>query len=72
MAVTETGHLASREVDELYRKHGGEIYRYAYAVLLIDFANLLPPLSENSSSRFLICEHQREDWRRKLRKLGVS
>ena len=33
MAVTETGHLASREVDELYRKHGGEIYRYAYAVL---------------------------------------
>ena len=33
MAVTETGHLASREVDDLYRKHGGEIYRYAYAVL---------------------------------------
>lgn len=33
MAVTETGHLASREVDELYRKHGGEIYRYALAVL---------------------------------------
>jgi RNA polymerase sigma factor (sigma-70 family) len=33
MAVTETGHLASREVDDLYRKHGGEVYRYAYAVL---------------------------------------
>jgi RNA polymerase sigma factor (sigma-70 family) len=33
MAVTETGHLASREVDELYRRHGGEVYRYAYAVL---------------------------------------
>jgi RNA polymerase sigma factor (sigma-70 family) len=33
MAVTETGHLASREADDLYRKHGGEVYRYAYAVL---------------------------------------
>src|SRR4029450_4237612 len=33
MAVTETGHLASREVDDLYRRHGGEVYRYAYAVL---------------------------------------
>ena len=33
MAVTETGHLASREVDDLYRQHGGEVYRYAYAVL---------------------------------------
>jgi RNA polymerase sigma factor (sigma-70 family) len=33
MAVTESGHLASREVDDLYRKHRGEIYRYALAVL---------------------------------------
>ena len=33
MAVTEAGHLASREIDELYRRHGGEVYRYAYAVL---------------------------------------
>src|ERR671923_1832441 len=33
MAVTETGNLASREVDDLYRRHGGEVYRYAYAVL---------------------------------------
>jgi len=33
MAVTESGHLASREVDDLYRRHGGEIYRYALAVL---------------------------------------
>src|SRR3972149_726845 len=33
MAVTETGHAASREVDDLYRRHGGEIYRYALAVL---------------------------------------
>ena len=33
MAVTETGHLASREVDDLYRQHGAEVYRYAYAVL---------------------------------------
>lgn len=33
MAVTETGHLASREIDDLYRAHGGEVYRYAYAVL---------------------------------------
>src|SRR4029434_3345420 len=29
---TETGHLASREIDELYRRHGGEVYRSAYAV----------------------------------------
>ena len=33
MAVTETGHVAAREVDDLYRRHGGEIYRYALAVL---------------------------------------
>ena len=33
MAVTESGHLASQEVDELYRKHGSEVYRYAFAVL---------------------------------------
>jgi RNA polymerase sigma factor (sigma-70 family) len=33
MAVTETGHLAAREIDDLYRRHGAEVYRYAYAVL---------------------------------------
>ena len=33
MAVTETGHLASREIDDLYRAHVGEVYRYVYAVL---------------------------------------
>ncbi len=33
MAVTESGHRASSEVDDLYRRHGGEIYRYALAVL---------------------------------------
>ena len=33
MAVTETGHRASREVDDLYRRHGPDVYRYAYAVL---------------------------------------
>ena len=33
MAVTETGLVASRELDSLYRRHGGEIYRYALAVL---------------------------------------
>jgi len=33
MAVTQSGHLASSEVDDLYRKFGGEIYRYALAVL---------------------------------------
>jgi RNA polymerase sigma factor (sigma-70 family) len=33
MAVTESGHLASREVDDLYRAHVGEVYRYAFAVL---------------------------------------
>ena len=33
MAVTESSHLASREVDDLYRRHGSEVYRYAFAVL---------------------------------------
>lgn len=33
MAVTETGHAASRAIDDLYRRHGGEVYRYALAVL---------------------------------------
>ena len=33
MAVTESGHLAARAVDDLYRRHGAEVYRYAYAVL---------------------------------------
>ena len=33
MAVTETGHLSAREIDDLYRRHGAEVYRYAYAVL---------------------------------------
>ena len=33
MAVTETGHAAAREIDDLYRRHRGEVYRYALAVL---------------------------------------
>ena len=33
MAVTESGHLASREIDDLYRAHVAEVYRYAFAVL---------------------------------------
>jgi RNA polymerase sigma factor (sigma-70 family) len=33
MAVTEAGQQASREIDDLYRRHGPEVYRYAYAVL---------------------------------------
>ena len=33
MAVTDSGHLASSAIDDLYRRHGGEIYRYALAVL---------------------------------------
>jgi RNA polymerase sigma factor (sigma-70 family) len=33
MAVTESGQLASREIDDLYRAHVAEVYRYAYAVL---------------------------------------
>ena len=33
MAVTESGHLASDAIDGLYRRHGHEVYRYAYAVL---------------------------------------
>jgi RNA polymerase sigma factor (sigma-70 family) len=33
MAVTESGHRASREIDDLYRAHVGEVYRYSFAVL---------------------------------------
>jgi RNA polymerase sigma factor (sigma-70 family) len=33
MAVTESGHLASDAIDDLYRRHGREVYRYAFAVL---------------------------------------
>jgi RNA polymerase sigma factor (sigma-70 family) len=33
MAVTESGHLASNAIDDLYRRHGSEVYRYAFAVL---------------------------------------
>lgn len=33
MAVTDTGHAAARELDELYRRHGAQVYRYALAVL---------------------------------------
>ena len=33
MAAAEASHLASRAVDDLYRQHRAEVYRYAYAVL---------------------------------------
>jgi RNA polymerase sigma factor (sigma-70 family) len=33
MAVSESGHLASEAVANLYRHHGTEVYRYAFAVL---------------------------------------
>ncbi len=33
MATTEPGAQAARELDELYRAHAAEIYRYVYAVL---------------------------------------
>lgn len=33
MAATESGHLAAREIDDLYRAHVAEVYRYAFAVL---------------------------------------
>ncbi len=33
MAATETGTSAARALDDLYRAHAAEIYRYAYAVL---------------------------------------
>ena len=33
MAVTESSHLASQEIDELYRRYGSDVYRYAFAVL---------------------------------------
>ncbi len=33
MAATEAGHAAARAVDDLYRQHGADVHRYAYAVL---------------------------------------
>jgi RNA polymerase sigma-70 factor (ECF subfamily) len=33
MATTATGIRATRDLDELYRAHAAEVYRYAYAVL---------------------------------------
>ena len=33
MAVTETGDRAGHAIDDLYRRYGGEVYRYSYAVL---------------------------------------
>src|SRR5206468_7779430 len=33
MAVSEASLVAARELDDLYRRHGGEVYRYALAVL---------------------------------------
>jgi len=33
VAVTERSQAAARAVDDLYRQHGGEVYRYALAVL---------------------------------------
>jgi len=33
MAVTETGQAGARVLDDLYRRHGSEVYRYALAVL---------------------------------------
>ena len=33
MAATETSARAAAELDELYRRHVGDVYRYTYAVL---------------------------------------
>jgi RNA polymerase sigma factor (sigma-70 family) len=33
MAATEAGSHAARALDQLYRRHGAEVYRYAYAML---------------------------------------
>ena len=33
MAATESATRTTRALDELYRAHAGEVYRYAYAVL---------------------------------------
>ena len=33
MAATEAGSRAARALDELYRRHGAEVYRYAYGML---------------------------------------
>ena len=33
MSAVEASHVASRAVDDLYRQHRAEVYRYAYAVL---------------------------------------
>src|SRR5918996_2218055 len=33
MAVSEAGHAAARAIDDLYRAHASDVYRYALAVL---------------------------------------
>jgi len=33
VAVSESSHEAAKAVESLYRQHGGEVYRYAFAVL---------------------------------------
>lgn len=33
MGLSEAGHAAAREIDDLYRSHAGRVYRYALAVL---------------------------------------
>ena len=33
MTAFETSHVAAQAVDDLYRRHAGEVYRYAYAAL---------------------------------------
>jgi RNA polymerase sigma factor (sigma-70 family) len=33
MATSEAGHVAAREIDDLYRSHADRVYRYALAVL---------------------------------------
>jgi RNA polymerase sigma factor (sigma-70 family) len=33
MAVSEAGHAAARAIDDLYRTHAAQVYRYAFAVL---------------------------------------
>ena len=61
MAATEAGSRAARALDDLYRRHGGEVYRYAYAMLgnradaedvtQTTFVNALRALEQGQSPR---------------------
>jgi RNA polymerase sigma factor (sigma-70 family) len=61
VAATEAGSRAARDLDDLYRRHGAEVYRYAYAMLgnrpdaedvtQTTFVNALRALEQGQSPR---------------------